>query len=94
MKCSICGIELDTIGEAIDQGWVPAFYEGEIEHGPACSSCTDAMLFMDQDGEMSVKSEFRGKLQYADGDYDSVQDRPDELMIGIAITEKNDEQIH
>jgi len=92
MKCAICGIELENIGESIDQGWVPAFYEGETEYGPACSSCADAMLFMDQDGEMSVKSEYRGKIQYADGDYGSVQDRPDELMIGIAITEDREEK--
>jgi hypothetical protein len=94
MKCVICGIELDTISEAINQGWVPNFYESEMEHGPACPSCTEAMLYMDEDGEMSLKPEYRGRIQYADGDYDSSQDESDDLMIGIAITEEKEEEIH
>jgi len=31
MKCSICGIEIESIDEAIEQGWTPYFYEEEIE---------------------------------------------------------------
>ena len=38
MKCAICGIEIETIQEAMEQGWLPSFYEGEMEHGPMCSS--------------------------------------------------------
>jgi len=94
MKCVICGIELETINEAIEQDWIPNFYEGEKEYGPACSSCADAMLYLGEDGEMELKSEFHGKIQYGDGDYSSVSDKPDELMIGIIMTVERKEQIH
>ena len=32
MKCIICGIELESINEAIDQDWVPTYYEGDNEY--------------------------------------------------------------
>jgi hypothetical protein len=94
MKCVICGIELDTINEAIEQDWKPNFYEGEKEYGPACYSCADAMLCMDEDGEMELKPEYHGKIQYVDGDYSSVSEKPGELMIGIAIIEEKEDLIH
>ena len=37
MKCVICGIEVESIENAIGQGSVPYFYDGQIEYGPACS---------------------------------------------------------
>ena len=27
MKCVICGMEVESIEDAIDQGWVPYFYD-------------------------------------------------------------------
>ena len=36
MKCVICGIEIDSIDEAIEQGWITYFYEGEKEHEFTC----------------------------------------------------------
>lgn len=54
MKCSICGIEVETIDEAIDTGWIPYFYEGEKEHGPVFSSCADTMIEFGKDGEMEL----------------------------------------
>jgi len=28
MLCSICGVEIDTIENAVDEGWIPSFYDG------------------------------------------------------------------
>jgi hypothetical protein len=94
MKCVICGIELDTINEAIEQDWIPNFYEGEIEYGPACSSCADAMLYMGQVGEMELKPEYHGKIQYADGDYASVQENKEEYLIEFVMIEERKDQTH
>ncbi|MBT3368190.1 MAG: hypothetical protein HN416_13640 [Nitrospina sp.] len=35
MICVICGMGTDSIEEAVDQGWIPYFYDGQIESGPA-----------------------------------------------------------
>ena len=57
MKCSICGMEVETIDEAIDTGgWIPYFYEAEKEHGPVCPSCAETMIDMGEDGEMELKT--------------------------------------
>ena len=66
MKCAICGMEIDSVDEAVEEGWVPYFYEGETEHDVACPACTQALLQDGKDGEMEVKEEFRGKLHYLD----------------------------
>ncbi len=55
MKCVICGIEINSIEELIDQGWIPYFYEAEIECGPACPECSGTLLQMGKDGEMELK---------------------------------------
>jgi len=44
MRCAICGFELDSVDEAVEQGRIPEFYEGEIEHGPVCPSCSEDLL--------------------------------------------------
>ena len=36
MKCSICGIAVDSVDQAINNSWVPYFYEGDQEHEFAC----------------------------------------------------------
>jgi len=69
MKCSIWGTEVETIDQAIENDWLPYFYEGEKEHGPSCSSCAETMIDIGEDGEMEMKAEYRGKVQYMDGDY-------------------------
>jgi hypothetical protein len=78
MKCAICGIRIDSVDQAVEEGWVPYFYDGETEHEVACPACTQALLQEGKDGEMEVKEEFRGKLKYLDesGD-DSWQDYSD-----------------
>jgi len=64
---AICEIEVETIDEAIQQNWIPSFYEGDVEHGMACSSCAETMIDIGEDGEMELKAEYRGKVQYMDG---------------------------
>ena len=83
MKCVICGIEVESIEDAIDQGWVPYFYDGQIEYGPACSECSDALLKIDEDGEMELKEQYRGKISYKENFFhDASEER---ILIGIAI---------
>jgi hypothetical protein len=64
MRCSICGIRIDSVDEAVEAGSIPTFYDGETEHDLACPACSEALLQMGEDGEMEVKEEYRGKLIY------------------------------
>ena len=92
MKCAICGIEVETIDEAIQQNWLPSFYEGEVEHGPVCSSCAETIIGVGDDGEITLKPEYRGKIQYVDEDY--THQSKEDLMIEIYITEETKGQRH
>jgi len=83
MKCVICGIEINSIEELIDQGWIPYFYEGEIEYGPACSECSGTLLQMGKNGEMEIKERYQGEIIYQeDFLYEASEE---EYLIGIAI---------
>ena len=93
MKCAICGIEIETIDAAIQSDWLPYFYEGGVEHGPVCSSCSETMIGIGEDGEMELKAEYHGKIQYMHGDY-SYQASGDELVIEIFMTEERKEPSH
>jgi hypothetical protein len=64
MRCAICGIQIGTVDEAVEEGWTPYFYDGETEQEVACPACTQALLQESKDGEMEVKIEYRGKLKY------------------------------
>ena len=55
MKCAICGIEVLSVEQAIEDGWTPYFYMDEEEYGPACPNCTEFYLQVGQDGEVEVK---------------------------------------
>ena len=86
MKCSICGIQIDSVDEAIEEGWCPYFYDGETEHEVACPACTHALLQEGKDGELEVKEEYRGKLKYLDESEDEAwQDHP---QVVIAVRER------
>jgi hypothetical protein len=67
MKCSICGIQIDSVDEAVEEGWIPYFFDGDREHEVACPSCSETLLRQGEDGELEVKEEYRGKLKYLDG---------------------------
>jgi len=66
MKCAICGIEIDSIDEAIKEGWIPFFFEEETEHEFSCPGCSEIFLEVGEDGEMEVKEEYKGKIKYLD----------------------------
>ena len=83
MKCAICAITVDSMDEAIEQGWEPYFYEGETEHEFACPGCAETFLYQGEDGEMEVREEYRGKITYHDGE----KDAGDTLLVGVMIKE-------
>ena len=93
MRCAICGLEVETIDEAIEQDWFPSFYDVETEHGPVCSSCADQMITTGVDGGRELKAEYRGKVHYMDGDYSS-ELKDEDLVIEIFMTEERKEQSH
>lgn len=64
VNCVICNMKMDDIDQAIDQGWTPYFYEGTEEYGPVCPGCSEILLFKAKDGEMELKEEYLGKMQY------------------------------
>ena len=85
IKCVICGLTVDSIDEAINQGWIPYFYDGDKEHEQACSSCSKSLLQLDEDGEMVVKEEYRDKISYK-----GEQQKVDWMMeIILSPTEEN-----
>jgi transcription initiation factor IIE alpha subunit len=79
MKCAICGIEIESIDHAIDEGWIPYFYDGETEHEFVCPGCSGVFLESGEDGEMEVRAEYRGEIKYLD---EKVKEH---WVIGIAL---------
>ena len=68
MYCSICGTGIESIDDAIDAGWLPSFWDGEIEREVCCPSCSETIIQVGKDGEMEVKPEYQGKIVYLDPD--------------------------
>jgi hypothetical protein len=66
MQCTICGISIDNLDELIDDDWIFCFFDGEQEHGPLCPSCSDTLTYITQDGEHTLKKEYKGKIVYND----------------------------
>ena len=83
MKCAICGMIVDSIDEAVDQGWVPYFYDGDEEHETACPSCMETLLRNGEDGEMEVKEEYRGGLKYLDESEDESWQDHSQVVIAV-----------
>ncbi len=85
MKCAICGITIDSVEEARDEGWIPYVSEGDSEKdGPFCISCSDSLIEIDEDGEYVVKEQYRGKIIYQDGDF--IENGPGEHpLAGIVL---------
>lgn len=81
--CVICGIEVDSIEEAVDQGWIPYFYDKQIECGPACPNCSETLLEIDENGDMELKGQFQGKIHYKEDP--SCQIAEEMVLIGIAL---------
>jgi len=77
MKCAICGIEIDSVEDGIDQGWISYAWDGDKEKdGPFCPSCSETLIETDEDGECVIKEEFKGKIAYLEGDFH--ENQPDE----------------
>jgi hypothetical protein len=87
MRCSICGIQIASVDEAVEEGWIPYFYDGETEHEVACPACTRALLQEGADGEMEVKEEFRGKLKYLDESGDEAWQDYSEVVAAVLENE-------
>jgi len=87
MKCSICGIQIDSVDEAVEEGWTPYFYDGETEHEVACPACTQALLQDSKDGEFEVKEEFRGKLKYLHESGDEAWQDHSEVVMAVLENE-------
>ena len=66
MRCSICGTQIDSFCEALEEGWCSCFYEGNDLHDVACPACTEMLLQYGEDDEFEVKEEYRGKLRFLD----------------------------
>jgi len=64
MNCAICGIQIDSVDEAVEQGWTPSFCDNKIQHDPACPACTDSLLQINEHGEREVNEKFRGKIEF------------------------------
>jgi len=88
MRCSICGIVIDSIDEAIDEGWIPYFYDRETEHEFACPGCSEVFLESGKDGEMEVKAEYRGKITYKDEEY-----RKENWVMRIIVSNRLDKVV-
>ncbi len=70
MKCAICGIQIDSVDAAIDEGWIPSVWEGDHEQeGPFCASCSETLMQLDENGEFELKQEYQGKITYHVGDF-------------------------
>jgi hypothetical protein len=64
MRCAICGIRIESVDEAVEEGWTPYLYDGEFEHEVACPACTQALLQDGKDGETEVKEKYQRKIRY------------------------------
>jgi hypothetical protein len=72
MICVIFGIALYSIEEAVKEGWIPYFYDNQIECGPACPNCSEALLDIVQNVDMEVKRRFQGRINYSKDTFDEV----------------------
>ena len=94
MKCAICGIEIESTEQAIEEGWILSVWDGDQEkEGPFCNSCSDTLIELDENGEFAVKEKYRGKITYKVGDFSEAE--PEEhLVIGIVVSDINEEISH
>ncbi len=82
MKCSICGIAVHSVDDAINNGWVPYFYEGDQEHEIACDGCSETLLELGKDGVMEIKKEFTGKVMFQPGEPPAPKEH---LIMGVLL---------
>ena len=86
MYCSICSAEIDSIDDAIDEGWLPSFLDGAVQHEVCCPSFSETIIQVGEDREYEVKPEYQGKIVYQD-----IENRDQHYVMGIAVrTESQD----
>ncbi len=90
MICVICGTEVASIEETVDQGWIPCFYDNQTECGPACPNCSEAFFETDENGDMELKERFQGKINYKKDPFDEVTEEM--VLIGVVL-ENNSNKI-
>jgi len=59
IECVICGATLPDVEDAIDAGWLPAFWVDKVEAGPVCVRCSVTYLVLTDDGEFEVRPQHR-----------------------------------
>lgn len=77
VRCAICGMEVESIESAIQEEWIPGFFEDELVHGPACPHCSEGLLRMAEDGEYEIMEAYRGKIIYFDEPEDAFMECED-----------------
>jgi hypothetical protein len=56
IQCCFCRKEVESIEKAIDLGWYPDFWRGNMNYqGPVCTECQAEHLVLDEDGEFVLK---------------------------------------
>ncbi len=56
LQCCFCSIRVNSTEEAIDQGWIPDYWEGDVNiDGPVCPGCAATMLrYNDEHGDYDL----------------------------------------
>ena len=84
---------MESIENAIDEGWIPSFWEEDNEYGPACNGCGETLIQVDEHGEFELKEEYRGKITYQEGDY--LEKEPQgNILVGIVIPDTGRDEVH
>jgi hypothetical protein len=56
MHCCFCNKHVESIDEAVELGWYPDFWKGDVNYqGPICEDCQKAYLVTDESGEYRLK---------------------------------------
>ena len=55
--CAFCSAHVDDRDEAVEAGWWPDFFAGDVNYeGPVCPDCTAKYLALGDHGEMELRS--------------------------------------
>jgi hypothetical protein len=85
LQCAICGMEVESIKTAIQENWVPGFFENDFEHGPACPHCSETLLQAADDGEYELLPAYQGKIVYFDEPEDDLMEYDDCMVEDVIL---------
>ncbi len=80
MYCSICSTEIESIDDAVSEGWLPSFWDANVHHEAVCPNCSETIIHVGDDGEYEVKPEYQGKIVYMDS-----ESGKHHIVMGIAL---------